>query len=206
MTEPYLPAWASIDESLAWLQAKTGVPWTLARLLECGPRPWFWLDRSPDSPPEIFGDRPEGILAPMVFASDMQRLAFERTFALVTMSRTHDGKIFKVDPGLRVPLSELRFKKEDLEGTAECIAKKPDGERSHELPKRDDAVSTAPETSEAKNQRRYEACIDAGFKMPTSVYARLPDGIGRLAAAEGISVPAFTKSVKKHIEALGSRR
>ncbi len=59
------------------------------------------------------------------------------------------------------------------------------------------AVQPGAKTSDG--ERRYQMCVDAGLVMPASDYARLPDGIGKLALAEKISKAAFSKSVKKHI-------
>lgn len=117
----YLPKMATIEQACNWLQAKTGETWILARLLECALKPYFWLDYSPDAPVQIFGDKKEGYLASMIFAGDVHRLETDGTDALVTMSRTHDGTLFKTDPGMRVPLSDLRFKRDRIERVAEII-------------------------------------------------------------------------------------
>jgi hypothetical protein len=60
------------------------------------------------------------------------------------------------------------------------------------------------ETSTERNRRRYQACIDAGLQMPDNDYAVLPNGINSIAAKEGISKQAFSKSVKSHIRTLRS--
>ncbi len=57
------------------------------------------------------------------------------------------------------------------------------------------------ETTEQRQKRRYEACINAGLAIETqNTYAHLPRGVGKLAKAEGISTAAFNKDVKLHIE------
>lgn len=72
-------------------------------------------------------------------------------------------------------------------------------------PPRIEPTHPAPrETAEARNERRYQMCIDAGLKMPADDYAHLPVGIRTLAEREGITKQAFSKSVKSHIAA--SRR
>jgi hypothetical protein len=111
----YLPKLATIEQACAWLHAKTGGIWILARLLEMGLTPWFWLDYSPTAPSKIFNGRFEGYLAPMVFAGDTHRLEADGTDALVNITRTSEGELLKIEPGMRVPLSELRFKREDLQ-------------------------------------------------------------------------------------------
>jgi len=116
----YLPKHSNIEQACTWLQARTGETWVLPRLLEHGLMPWFWLDYTPGWP-AIFGDRVEGYLAPMVFASDTQRLEADGTDALVNITRAHDGTIFKPSPGMRVPLSDLRFKRADVERVAATI-------------------------------------------------------------------------------------
>lgn len=110
----YLPKLATPDEACAWLAERTGEAWTLARLLEQNLMPWLWVDYSPGLPVAIFGKRREGYLAPMLFAGDRQRLTVDRGDALVTITKTHDGQLLKIDPGMRAPLSELRFKREDI--------------------------------------------------------------------------------------------
>ena len=113
----YLPKHATNEQACAWLHARTGQSWSLARLMECGFMPWVWLDYTPGYP-SIFGDRLEGYLAPMVFGGDTERLEADGTFALITMTRTHEGIPMKINPGIRAPLSELRFKREDIEAMA----------------------------------------------------------------------------------------
>lgn len=111
----YLPKQATIEQSCDWLQAKTGEAWVLARLLESGAVPSFWLDYSPDWPTIVFGGRKEGYLASMPFAGDTERLATEGNDALVTMFYSHDGELIAPTPGLRVALADLRFSREDVE-------------------------------------------------------------------------------------------
>lgn len=118
MKDNYLPKNATTEQACAWLSAKTGEDWVLSRLLECGLMPWFWMDYTPEAPSEIFGRRHEGYQAPVLFFGDTHRLEFVGTDALVTMTRTHDGKIFKAEPGIPVPASELRFMREDVEALA----------------------------------------------------------------------------------------
>lgn len=118
----YLPKDATIEEACNWLQAKTGQTWVLARLLECHLRPHFWLDYKPGYP-AIYGDRIEGYQTRMMFQGDLCRLESDRGDALVNMFTAHDGTLVKVEPGLRVPLSELKFKRECVERVAEIINK-----------------------------------------------------------------------------------
>ena len=118
----YLPKDATIEEACNWLQAKTGQTWALARLLECHLRPHFWLDYKPGYP-AIYGDRIEGYQTRMIFQGDLCRLESDRGDALVNMFTAHDGTLVKVQPGLRVPLSELKFKRESVERVAEIINK-----------------------------------------------------------------------------------
>lgn len=120
----YLPKLATIEEACGWLNSHTGKSWSLARMMEYGLMPWVWLDYMPGYP-AIFGDRLEGYLAPMVFAGDTQRLEADRT-AILTMTRTHDGELLKLSPGATFPLSEIRFKREDLEELAsQSMSKSP---------------------------------------------------------------------------------
>ncbi len=67
------------------------------------------------------------------------------------------------------------------------------------------AMQVEMETPEQRQERRYQMCIDAGLKMPDNDYATLPRGVGELAKREGITRPAFTEDVKKHINRLNRR-
>lgn len=118
----YLPKDATIEEACNWLHAKTGQTWVLARLLECHLTPYFWLDYKPGYP-AIYGNRIEGYQTRMMFQGDLCRLESDRGDALVNMFTAHDGTLVKVEPGLRVPLSELKFKRESVERVAEIINK-----------------------------------------------------------------------------------
>lgn len=118
----YLPKDATIEEACNWLQAKTGQTWVLARLLECHLTPHFWLDYKPGYP-AIYGNKIEGYQTRMMFQGDLCRLESDRGDALVNMFTAHDGTLVKVEPGLRVPLNELKFKRESVERVAEIINK-----------------------------------------------------------------------------------
>ncbi len=69
-----------------------------------------------------------------------------------------------------------------------------------------DAPDRAPKlTAEQRQAARYQACVDAGLDMPTDDYKRLPNGIKDIAKRFGISRPAFTQDVKKHLARLSGR-
>jgi hypothetical protein len=61
------------------------------------------------------------------------------------------------------------------------------------------------ETTEQRQERRYQACIDAGLTMPNDDYAHLPRGIGKLAKAEGIERQSFSEDLKAHIRRINGR-
>lgn len=72
------------------------------------------------------------------------------------------------------------------------------------------ALKESPATNESEPQehrqaRRYQACIDAGLKMPNDDYSHLPRGIGKIAKCEGITRQAFTDDVKAHIRRINGR-
>lgn len=118
----YLPKDATIEQACNWLQAKTGQTWILARLLEYDLTPHFWLDYK-QGYPAVYGDRIEGYQTRMMFQGDLCRLESDGGDALVNMFTAHDGSLIKTEPGLRVPLSELRFKRESVERVVEIINK-----------------------------------------------------------------------------------
>lgn len=67
------------------------------------------------------------------------------------------------------------------------------------------AASTAVESKEDRQARRYQLCVDAGLKMPDNDYASLPRGVGKIAEAEGIARQSFAQDVKGHIRRLRER-
>ena len=116
----YIPKLATIEQSCEWLRARLGGVWILPRLLECHLKPYFWINFEPGYP-QIFGGKVEGYLAWMIFAGDVHRLEADGTNALVNMFPAHDGTLVKIEPGWTVPLSELKFKREDLERVASIL-------------------------------------------------------------------------------------
>ena len=60
-------------------------------------------------------------------------------------------------------------------------------------------LSQAAETTEERQSRRYQMCIDANLEMPIDDYAYLPRGIGKLAQIEKIKRQSFSEDVKAHI-------
>ena len=118
----YLPKDATIEQACNWLQAKTGETWILPRLLECHLTPYFWLDYK-QGYPTVYGNRIEGYQSRMMFQGDLCRLESDGGYALVNMFAAHDGALIKVEPGVRVALSDLRFKRDRVERVAEIINK-----------------------------------------------------------------------------------
>jgi len=116
----YLPKDATIEQACNWLQTKTGETWLLPRLLECHLTPYFWLDYKPGYP-TVYGERIEGYQTRMMFQGDLCRLESDGADALVNMFAAHDGSLVKIEPGMRVPLSDLRFKRDRVERVAEII-------------------------------------------------------------------------------------
>lgn len=109
----YLPKSATADEACAWLEEQTGESWPLARLLESWLTPSVWLEYSPEAPKELFGDRHEGFLAPLLFNGDTNRMAHTRS-GLLTMTRLPNGLFCRFSPGIPFDLSELRYSAKDL--------------------------------------------------------------------------------------------
>jgi len=160
----YLPKDATIEEACNWLQAKTGQTWVFARLLECHLRPYFWLDYKPGYP-VIYGEKIEGYQTRMMFQGDLHRLESDRGDALVNMFTAHDGTLVKVQPGLRVPLSELKFKREDVERSGRIINKTAEPQAAAPAPVVADSASNAP--------------LDAPQPVTTGDVAHAFDGLRR---------------------------
>lgn len=60
-------------------------------------------------------------------------------------------------------------------------------------------MALTPQTTETKEQRqdkRLQACIDAGLVMPKSHVGLLPDGVGDVAEKLGLTRQAFSTDVK----------
>ncbi|MDI4634141.1 hypothetical protein J7U46_13870 [Pelomonas sp. V22] len=157
----YLPKDATIEEACNWLHAKTGQTWVLARLLECHLVPHFWLEYTPGFP-AIFGNRFEGYQTRMMFQGDLRRLESDRVEAFVSMFAAHDGNPIRVEPAFRVPLSELRFKREQVERVAEIVASSGSPQRVAESPAGveqagDDDQAAAAVASEFQPFQRFPA-------------------------------------------------
>lgn len=178
----YLPKDATIEEACNWLQAKTGQTWVLARLLECHLRPHFWLDYKPGYP-AIYGDRIEGYQTRMMFQGDLCRLESDRGDALVNMFTAHDGTLVKVQPALRVPLSELKFKRESVERVAEIINKAAQPQ----------AATPAPVAKETPAERRAR-WLDM-FEVEEKREKR--GALQRLANSEGVDRSNMGKDIAK---------
>lgn len=146
----YLPRHATVTQACEWLESQTNEPWALPRLLENGLMPWFWLDYTPGWP-DVFGERHEGYLAPMVFTGDTLRLEADASAALVTMTRTHTGTPMKLAPGMRVALEDLRFKREDIQALADTFMPS-DGGASDEP----DEVEGSRDEPEEKNPSSWQ--------------------------------------------------
>ncbi|MBK7001360.1 MAG: hypothetical protein IPH35_15705 [Rhodoferax sp.] len=55
------------------------------------------------------------------------------------------------------------------------------------------------ETTDARQARRHQMCIDAGLEFSENEFAPMPRGIGMITRKEGIFIQAFTKDVKAHM-------
>lgn len=190
----FLPKNATIEEACEWMEAKTGDKWTLPRLLEeAHLTPHVWIDHIPGYP-QIFGERLEGYLTKMIFNGDVARLAADRAEALITMFPAHDGRLIKVSPGWKVALKDVRFNGQALERAAEILNKQKTEQRPAPVV---GSTSEAPETKEQRQDRRLQACIDAGLPMNTkAALSRLPDGVGDVGGHEGVTRQAFSADVK----------
>ena len=178
----YLPKDATIEEACNWLQAKTGQTWVLARLLECHLTPHFWLDYKPGYP-AIYGNKIEGYQTRMMFQGDLCRLESDRGDALVNIFTAHDGTLVKVQPALRVPLSELKFKRDSVERVAEIINKAAQPQ----------AATPAPVANETPAERRARWLVM--FEAEEKRGKR--GALTRLAKSEGVDRSNMGKDIDK---------
>lgn len=66
-------------------------------------------------------------------------------------------------------------------------------------------VARPTETKEQRQDRRLQACIDAGLPMDSrAALLRLPDGVGNVADSENVTRQAFSTDVKAALTRLGS--
>ena len=115
MTITVLPYRATLEQACDWLEANTGSPWTLARLIEHEVTPYVWLDYDANYP-ELFGDANGGYAAPIFYEGDTARLAAGSEDVLITMTKDAYKIVARLpEPGFRRRLDELRFQKKDLE-------------------------------------------------------------------------------------------
>ncbi|MFG5779204.1 hypothetical protein ACFIQF_19260 [Comamonas sp. J-3] len=72
---------------------------------------------------------------------------------------------------------------------------------SEAQPEAADRINNTIETKEQRQDRRLQACIDAGLPMSTkAALSRLPNGVGGVADKEGVSRQAFSADVKAALE------
>jgi hypothetical protein len=115
MTITILPYRASLEQACEWLEAQTGSPWTLARLIEHGVTPYVWLDYDA-AYPELFGEANGGYAAPIFYEGDTARLAAGSEDVLITITKDAYKIVTRLpEPGFRRALHELRFEKKALE-------------------------------------------------------------------------------------------
>lgn len=164
--------WNTLEEAAAWLAAETGEEWTARRVLDAcikrGIRLQIWLDKGTDGPPELFGDRTEGFMAPLVFAGDDQRLAFTGD-GMLTMTRAPDGRLVRFDPGLPFSVDDIRIKDDALLSLTTWLASAA-------------PTAPAPELDKVRTPRgyRWREIIDApwpkqqGFDLAAALSNKIP--------------------------------
>ena len=115
---PALPFRATLQESCAWLDAQTGTPWTLARLVEHGLTPYVWLDYDP-AYPDLFGSANGGYAAPIFYEGDIARLVAGSPDVLITLTKDAYKIVARLPaPGFTRQLHELRFLGKEVERLA----------------------------------------------------------------------------------------
>lgn len=125
MTSDYLPAWATLAEACEWLQAATGEPWPVARLLAAPVNLAIWLEPGDDLAPEVldglFAGRHEGFMAPLIFGGDSERLAFERSGGAMSVTTSPRGHTVRITPAVKFAADELRVSDRSLREVADAI-------------------------------------------------------------------------------------
>lgn len=125
MSPTELPQRASTEQTCQWLAAQTGMPWTLARLIEHGLTPYVWLEHTPELA-ELFADGIGAYAAPVVTAEDTARLAAGSEDVLIRFTRDSDRLAIALrPPGIRRPLDALIFLRREVMQLAEAVLKPP---------------------------------------------------------------------------------
>jgi hypothetical protein len=112
---PKLPFRATLAQSLEWMAAQTGTPWTLARLVEHDITPYVWLDYDA-AYPDLFGEANGGYAAPIFYEGDIARLLAGGDDVLITMTKDAYKIVARLPaPGFTRQRHELRFLGKELE-------------------------------------------------------------------------------------------
>jgi hypothetical protein len=68
------------------------------------------------------------------------------------------------------------------------------------------AETSKSERAEERQDRRLRECEAANLKMPDSPLGRLPDGVGRMAEAEGVTRQFYSEDIKAALKRREERR
>ena len=167
-----LSPFSNLDTAARWLAERTGEQWCPRDLLDLahGLRLYVWLDFNPMHP-ELFGDRTEGFVAPICFAGDSNRLAFDGGSGALTMTFLPDGRVVRFKPGVAFSAEAVRVDRDSLKHLAN--KRKPEGE-----------------TSEARRERLRTILRDEYGKNPRGA-------LNRAAAKEKVKRQTFTDAFGK---------
>jgi hypothetical protein len=125
-----------------------------------------------------------------------ERAHFWNLFALIG-DKENEIRNWELMP---VPLPTERLVKEQRLSALrhELAALEVQSKASYTEPTVADTATTAPqaETKEQRQNRRLLACETAGLVMPQSSVGRLPNGVGDVADAEGVSRQTFSADIK----------
>lgn len=186
-----LPKYTNELTAIQFLERNEGSQWTIARLFESGVKPWFRLSQadchgfSEQMANNVFGlTGAMSYLAPVELYEEYEALAYGDNEILVSRTRTNDGRLATISPGILVLSFSLLFFRDDI---LKLIPKT--------LVRPVTSGSGVIETPNQRQDRRLEMCYASLLMDRNATYSRLPKGVGQIAEQEGVSRQAFSSDL-----------
>lgn len=121
---PYLPMWATLTEAAEWLSATTGELWSEIRVMDTPLHPYLEIER-PDNPtPEVLDvvfNGKQSIMAFIMWRKDLDSFIFRRDGGTFQDFHRDDGFTFRSSIPIPFSMSDLRYKRADLEKARNAV-------------------------------------------------------------------------------------
>jgi len=201
---------STIPEALAELAKQTGRAWTDSELLDLAANLGIELHAAPpitaqttiqkfvigEGLVEKFRSGPGHARLAVLFPWQVGQLWLSGE-TLARHTERHDeieGEYQWFTEPVRVTREQVRIKAATLEKILTIWRKE------QPAPATDTATPAPAETREQRQDRRLQACINAGLVMPKNSFGRLPKGVDKVAELEGVTRQAFSSEVKAALE------